>query len=144
MFWEKFLLGLGGLAAGAVTAAGVFAFITAIGLVQRLAAKTGTAHRISWYEDCFVLGGTWGNLISLYPAPLPGGTALCAVLGLSYGVFVGCLIMSLAETLDAFPVLCRRLRLSRGMGLLVLSLALGKCLGSAAYFFWGIGGGGPA
>ena len=64
-----------------------------------------------------------------------GIQVLLGAAGLAYGVFVGCLIMSLAETLDAFPVLCRRLRLSEGMGLLVLSLALGKCLGSL-FFFW--------
>ena len=140
MFVRQILLGLAGLAAGCVTAAGVFAFITAIGLVQRLAAKTGTAHRISWYEDCFILGGTLGNLVYFYSFPIPGGQLFGAVAGLAYGVFVGCLIMSLAETLDAFPVLCRRLKLSEGMGWLVFSLALGKCLGSFFYFIQGMGG----
>ena len=141
LFVRQVLLGLAGLSAGAVTAAGVFAFITAIGLVQRLAAKTGTAHRISWYEDCFILGGTLGNLVYLYPFPLPGGLVFCGLVGMAYGVFVGCLIMSLAETLDAFRVLCRRLKLSEGMGLLVLSLALGKSLGSIFYFLQGLQGG---
>ena len=65
----------------------------------------------------------------------------CGLVGMAYGVFVGCLIMSLAETLDAFPVLCRRLKLSEGMGLLVLSLALGKSLGSIFYFLQGLQGG---
>ena len=138
MLIEKILLGVAGFAAGGITAAGVFAFISAIGLVQRLAAKTGTAHRMRWYEDCFILGGTLGNLAFLYEFPIPGGQLLLGVIGAAYGVFVGCLIMSLAETLNAFPVLCRRLKLSEGMQFLVLSLALGKCLGSFLYFIQGM------
>lgn len=140
MLGNKILLGIVGFAAGGIISAGVFAFISAIGLVQRLAGKTGTAHRMRWYEDCFVLGGTLGNLAFLYDIPVPGGQIFLGVVGVAYGIFVGCLIMSLAETLNAFPVLCRRLKLSEGMHFLVFSLALGKCLGSFFYFIQGMTG----
>lgn len=138
MFFRQLLLGFFGFAAGGITSAGVFAFITAIGLVQRLAAKSGTAARVRIYEDCIIAGGTLGNLLFLYQFPLWGGQLLCALIGLSYGVFIGCLIMSLAETLDVFPILCRRLRLSTGVPWIVLSLALGKGLGSLLYYALGI------
>ena len=51
---------------------------------------------------------------------------LLAAAGLSCGIFVGCLVMSLAETLKALPVLSRRLRLAVGLPYLLLAIAAGK------------------
>ena len=67
------------------------------------------------------------------------GQLLLAAAGLSCGIFVGCLVMSLAETLKALPVLSRRLRLAVGLPYLLLSIAAGKCAGSLYYFLYGIG-----
>ena len=64
---------------------------------------------------------------------------LLAAAGLSCGIFVGCLVMSLAETLKALPVLSRRLRLAVGLPYLLLAIAAGKCAGSLYYFLYGIG-----
>ena len=64
---------------------------------------------------------------------------LLAAAGLSCGIFVGCLVMSLAETLKALPVLRRRLRLAVGLPYLLLAIAAGKCAGSLYYFLYGIG-----
>lgn len=139
--WNNMLLVLIGLAAGCLVSAGIFAFLTAIGLLQRLAAKTCTASKARLYEDCIVLGGTFGNLLFLYELPVPGGAILAALAGLCYGIFIGCLVMSLAETLDAFPILCRRLRLSCGLPWLIVSLALGKSLGSFLYYWFSVGSG---
>ena len=61
------------------------------------------------------------------------------IAGLSCGIFVGCLVMSLAETLKALPVLSRRLRLAVGLQYLILAIAAGKCAGSLYYFLYGIG-----
>lgn len=67
------------------------------------------------------------------------GQLVLAVAGLSCGIFVGCLVMSLAETLKALPVLSRRLRLAVGLQYLILAIAAGKCAGSLYYFLYGIG-----
>ena len=67
------------------------------------------------------------------------GQLLLAAAGLSCGIFVGCLVMSLAETLKALPVLSRRLRLAVGLPYLLLAIAAGKCAGSLYYFLHGIG-----
>jgi len=140
MFFEQLLLGMIGLAAGGITAGAVYAFIVAIGLVQRLAVKTGTAHRVGLYEDSIILGGTLGSILYFYPFSIPGGQVLCGILGICYGVFVGSLIMCLAETLDVFPILSRRFRLAGGLQYVIFSLALGKMLGAFFYFFLGING----
>ena len=67
------------------------------------------------------------------------GQLVLAAAGLSCGIFVGCLVMSLAETLKALPVLSRRLRLAVGLQYLILAIAAGKCAGSLYYFLYGIG-----
>lgn len=124
-----------GLSAGAVTAAGVFAIITVIGVIPRLVGKTHTAKWIHLYEWMVVLGGIWGNLMEIFYIPRGGGKLLLALYGLGSGMFVSCLVMSLAEVLEVFPVMCRRLRLTSGMAYIVLSLALGKMAGAFLFFF---------
>ncbi|MCI5730549.1 MAG: stage V sporulation protein AB, partial [Eubacterium sp.] len=50
-----------GLGSGFAVASGIFAFITMLGIIPRLAARTKTARHIVWYENMIVLGGTLGN-----------------------------------------------------------------------------------
>ena len=138
--FRKLVLVFIGLSSGGIIAAGVFAFLVMIGVFPRLIGKTGTKRHILLYGPVIMTGGVLGNIADLYEFPIPMygfSTLFLSIFGLSVGIFVGCLVMSLAETLNAFPVLCRRLKLSEGMQFLVLSLALGKCLGSFFYFIQG-------
>lgn len=135
MFLENLLLIFIGIAAGGVISAGTFAFITIIGMVPRLAGKTGTKKHLRLYEDCIVLGAAAGNIMDLYRFPLFGGKIAAGIFGLFSGIFVGVLVLSLAETLDAVPVLARRIRLSVGIQYVILALAAGKCLGAFLYFW---------
>lgn len=137
MFLNYMLLGAIGLCAGGVIAAGVFAFIVTIGVVIRLIGKTHTAKHIRLIEDCIVVGGAAGNAANLYKISVPGGPVLLALLGLGAGIFVGCLIMSLAETLNALPVLSRRIRLATGLQYVILAMAAGKGVGALCFFFLG-------
>jgi len=140
-FWKTVLLGFVGLSAGGIIAAGVFAFLAIIGVFPRLIGKTGTHQHILLYETIIILGGTWGNLADLYHFPIPpGGELFNTVFGLSAGVFVGCLVMSLAETLKTLPVISRRIHLSVGLQYVILSVALGKFAGGMIYFFRGMKG----
>lgn len=135
MFLKNLFLGIVGLCAGGVIAAGIFAFIVTIGVVVRLIGKTHTAKYIRPIEDFIVLGGTFGNIANIYNITVPGGYPVLLCFGLSSGIFVGCLIMSLAETLDSIPVLSRRIRLATGLQYMILSIAVGKGIGAAFYFF---------
>ncbi len=128
-----------GFCSGSVIAAGVFAFLAIIGVFPRLIGKTKTRNHILLYETAIVLGGTTGNLMDLFRFPVPGGTAVLGIFGLAVGVFIGCLIMSLAETLKTLPVIVRRIHLAVGFQYLVLGIALGKCGGALLYFFRGMG-----
>lgn len=123
-----------GLSAGAAASAGVFALITVIGILPRWAGHTRTARHVSLYEWGVILGGTAGNLIFLLQPSLPGKEILEAAAGLFMGIFVGGLIMSLAEVLDVFPILLRRGRIQSGIPWMVLSIGIGKMLGAYLYF----------
>ena len=123
-----------GLSAGAAASAGVFALITVIGILPRWAGHTRTARHVSLYEWSVILGGTAGNLIFLLQPSLPGKEIFVAAVGLFMGIFVGGLIMSLAEVLDVFPILLRRGRIQSGIPWMVLSIGIGKMLGAYLYF----------
>lgn len=138
----KFMfLAVTGFSAGAVIAAGIFAFLVIIGVYPRIIGKTETKGKILLYGAVIVLGGTAGNLLDLFEfsAAIPAGTAILCAVGLTVGIFVGCLFMSLAETVKALPVVSRRLKLSVGLQYIVLSIALGKFAGAWVYFACGIG-----
>lgn len=136
----QIMLAFVGVSAGVVTAAGVFTLITVIGIIPRMAGRTNTARWIHAYEWSVIFGGIFGNMADLFQIPKGGGSLLLLLFGLGSGMFVSCLIMSLAEVLDVFPVMCRRIRLHVGIPYIVLSLALGKMIGSLLFFWnrWGL------
>ena len=139
---KNLLLGVIGLAAGGTIAAGVYAFLAIIGVFVRLIGKTGTKRHILLYETMIVLGGVLGNLMDLFQLRLPlgagAGHIFLGAAGLCTGVFVGCLALSLAETLKALPTLTRRIRLAVGFPCVILSIAAGKLVGSLLYFWRGM------
>lgn len=132
---KKCLLAFFGLCAGGIIAAGVYAFLAIIGVFVRLMGKTGTRKHIFLYETVIIIGGVLGNVSDLYEFPLlMGGNMVLGIYGLAVGIFVGCLVMSLAETLKALPVISRRIHLAVGLQYLILSIGLGKLIGSLVYF----------
>ena len=43
--------------------------------------------------------------------------------------------LAIAEMLDSIPILTRRIGFRHGLGLMVLSIAMGKAVGSLLYFW---------
>lgn len=82
-----------------------------------------------------MLGAFLGNMLYLYGGSLPLGTAGLAIFGIFSGIFLGSWIIALGEVVNVFSVIIRRLKLTRGIGLIVLAMAAGKTLG-ALIFFW--------
>jgi len=138
--FNKLLLAFIGLSAGGIIAAGVFAFLAMIGIFPRLIGRTGTALRVMLYETMIILGGLIGNVIYLYPFIIGiGGKPVLGIFGFSVGVFIGVLVMSLAETLKALPVINRRISLAVGIQYLIFAYAIGKMFGSLIYFVKNMG-----
>jgi stage V sporulation protein AB len=130
MLIRQILLVFIGLASGLAIAGGIFAFITWIGIVTRLAKKTNTAAHIMLYEDMVVLGACFGNLIYLYNFRIPLGIPGVIIFGLFSGIFEGCLSVAIAEVIQTFPIFASRTKIKIGFPYILLSLALGKGVGT--------------
>jgi len=125
-----------GFSSGMLISGAVIAFLSAIGVVTRLAQKTSTPKYMKWYESAIAIGGIFGavhGLFRLQITALPFRGVLVAALGLLCGIFIGVLAMSLAEVLNVIPILARRARLQQGLFYFVLAIALGKMAGALLY-----------
>ena len=125
-----------GLASGFAVASGIFAFITMLGIIPRLAARTQTANHIVWYETMIVAGGTFGNVWFVFGFSLPLSSVFLAIYGLFAGVYVGCLVMALAEMLRVIPILVNRVQIKEAFYLIPAAIALGKIVGTLFQYFY--------
>lgn len=132
---KMILLGIFGFAGGAISASGFFAILTIVGVINRFAKVTHTAKHIKLYEDMIIIGATLGNVLVLFKLVIHVGMVGCAVFGLISGIFIGSFLVCLAETIKALPIFIRRVRISNGLGYIILFLAFGKGIGSLMYFF---------
>lgn len=136
IWWKELLMGVTGLCSGLAVAGGLFALIIALGVVADFADRTHTARYILWYEDAVAAGGILGNLMSVYAISLSLGSLGAGVFGIFAGVFVGAWAMALTEIINIIPIFARRLDLRRGLELLVLSMALGRTIGSLLFYYY--------
>lgn len=133
---KMILLAFTGLAFGFAVSSGVFAFITMLGIVPRLAARTNTANHIVWYERMIIWGGTLGNIWIVFMLPFPATSLLLMIYGLGAGIYVGCLVMALAEMLRVIPILVNRIQIQEAFYLIPVSIALGKIVGTLFQYFY--------
>lgn len=130
MWWQNVIYVIVGLCGGLLVAGGLFAFLTLVGVVTRLAAGTTTAKYITLYEDMSLLGCVGGNLLFLYGFSLPLSNVFLFLYGIGAGVFTGCLAAALAEVVNMMPVLSERVGLKKGMTGIMTVFAIGKAVGS--------------
>ena len=101
MWINHVLLGLLGLLFGLSVASGSFALAVTLGIVPAMAERSSTASHIITYENTIILGGIFGNIISVFTQiKLPLGSVFLAVYGLGAGIFTGCMVVALAEFVD--------------------------------------------
>lgn len=124
-----------GIIFGLLIAAGLFAYITVVGVITRLAIRTSTAKHILLYEDVVLLGAMCGNIVYLFQLSIPVGHIGLIIFGFFSGCFVGCLAMALEEVLQVFPIITHRMKLTIGIPILILSMALSKGIGTFIQLF---------
>lgn len=147
------LLGFCGICFGVITSAGVFTVLSAVGLVPRFIGKTHSAKEVILYENMIILGTIVGGVFSVLGDEIrlgkwlegrlgmvPGiweaiANVILAAGGLFSGMLVGCLALAIAEMLDSIPIFTRRVSFRHGLGVVVLSIAIGKLCGSLFYFY---------
>lgn len=140
---------------GILSSGGVFTVFVTVGLVPRFASKTHTGDRILVYENSIVAGAVIGCLLSVYSEWVTKvlgaaairqiahwemwGSVILAIFGIFAGMFVGCFAIAIAEMLDTIPIFTRRIRLGKGIGIVMLGIALGKTAGALLYFYERLG-----
>lgn len=118
------------LIAGNVISAGYIAFITLLGIYDKLMTKLSAVKYSHTIESLIIGGGTIGTILFLFNIPLPFGVAGMTLFNFIGGIFTGCLAGALAETLSIFPILSRRFNIRKGMPYILTSAALGKAVGA--------------
>ncbi len=115
---------------GIVISGAVFAFIVIIGIIPTIITVTKTENQIMLYENIIVLGGVVGTTITFFNYNLFFTELFLIIIGISWGVFIGCLTMSLAETLDGIPIISRRLKSNYALSYIIYTLVGAKVLGT--------------
>lgn len=127
-----------GMCGGSLIATGFCALITSTGIITRMADKSHTASFIIQYETIITVGAILWNVFWLYNISFPlsqSVSMICQIIiGIFQGIFVGCLAVSLAETLNGTAILSRRVKLSKGVGVIILFTAFGKSIFSILQF----------
>lgn len=145
MMWaEHILLSFISFSWGVAVSAGTFAFLLVVGVVPRILGRMKEAKHIFLAENMIILGVLVGAVFSVFEweAALPAVWAshlIFAVYGICAGIFVGCLAVALAEILNTFPILFRRMYVNRGLSWVLFAMAMGKMIGSFYYFMGGYG-----
>lgn len=137
MIWQIVLLGVLGACAGGVISSGAVALIIGLGIIPRYASLTRTAEHVRLYETVCMLGVFSGNLAFFYEGNLHLGTPGFLVYGLCAGIFLGSWIIALGEVVDIYAIMARRLGITRGIPIIIISMALGKTVGSLLFYYKG-------
>lgn len=134
MFLKGTVLVFIGLMSGMAVSAGTFAFLLMVGVVPRMLRTTNLMDKVLTMETAISLGVVFGTVMSLWArqpdSQLISGAAaglallreagrwlghfLLCIYGLSAGIFVGCIAVELAEILDTFPIMFRRMKIAEG------------------------------
>ena len=122
-----------GAMSGVFTAAGLFALITSVGVINRYADVSGTSRHVSLYEECIIIGATAANAVYVLGITVRIGMTGCIIFGLISGIFIGTFLISLAETVKALPIFVHRAKAGTGLGFIVAATAAGKALGQLVY-----------
>lgn len=137
MWIRQIIMALIGFSAGVVVAGGLFGFIVGLGVISDFADRTHTAANVILYENAVAWGGILGNILYTFQIQVPSLSWGLGIFGLLAGIFVGCWAIALTEILNVFPIFSRRIRITKGIGYIILGIALGKGIGALIYFFLG-------
>lgn len=149
MWISNVMLAFLGTCFGLMVAGGVFTVLFVVGMIPRFAGKTDTARYEVLYEEFIIWGSVAGCILSVFEFPYRFGEwmqklptsvydvvvlVVLIAIGIFSGIFVGCLALALAEMIDSIPIFARRMGFRHGVGVAVISTALGKLCGSMLYF----------
>ena len=117
-----------GIAGGAISA-GYVAFITLLGVFDKLAEKFKAGNKARLIETFIIIGVSLGNLLYMFHVKIGLGVPGLVIFNLFGGIFTGCLAGALAETIKIFPILSRRFGIRNLLPYVLMAAAIGKSIG---------------
>ena len=123
-------VGFIGLASGIVVSSAIFSVLVALGAINKTACVLGRADKIVLLEWVLIWGAVLNNIFYLFFKSFIGGNIILIIMGGFFGVFVGIMLMALAETTRVIPILFMRIGMNRGLLAIILAITLGKVFGS--------------
>lgn len=134
---QQTFLAIIGFGSGVIIAGGVTGLLIGLAIFPRYAGITHTASHLLLYEDCVFLGALAGTIVGIYHIPIPLGSLFLSAYGFFSGMYLGGWILALSEIADIFPIFARRLHLTKGFSIILITIAAGKTIGSLFYYYLG-------
>lgn len=134
LYWAICILW--GFSTGLIISTGILSFINAIGVIPRFATKAKVTMHYFALANASLLGVVVGTIFYIWDVYFPLPKILIALFGLAFGMFVGCLAVALAEILNVIPISKSRLKLKRGVYIMILAFAIGKMVGTLFYYLY--------
>ncbi|KHF37783.1 stage V sporulation protein AB [Halalkalibacter okhensis] len=128
------LLIVTGFAEGLVLGAGTVAFLTVLGVIQRLIKMTRTYQYLHTYQWAVILGSLCWTVFAQLDLRFYLPSASAAVFGVFSGMFVGMLAAALAEVLNVLPLLAKRIGVVDKVMWLLSAIISGKVVASLVYW----------
>lgn len=125
--WFQIMIGF---SSGIAVGAGFIAFITILGVIPRLIQISQAQTYVKVFVASVIFGTLCGTYFSFTPFTFNDSFILLMVFGISHGIFNGMLVAALAEILNVFPILAKRLHLKKYLLSLFMAIIFGKVFGS--------------
>lgn len=119
-----------GLAGGLAVGSGFVAFLTLLGIIPRLIQLSKTHAFIKVYIGSVIGGTLFGTYLTFTPITWSQSVILLFIWGAFHGIFNGMLAAALAEVLNVFPILFKRIRVDDYFLWLLMAIVFGKIAGS--------------
>jgi len=119
-----------GFSIGLATGAGFVALLTLLNIIPRLIQLSETNRFLKVYIGAVVFGTLFGSLLSFSNVTWQLTKVSLILWGIFHGIFNGLLAAALAEVLNVFPILFRRIKADKYRLTLFMAIVFGKIFGS--------------
>lgn len=119
-----------GFSSGIAVGCGFIALIMMLQIIPRLIQLTNSSKFLNLYTSAILFGEIFGSYISFVLVTWNYPLVVLILWGAFHGIFNGMLVAALAEVLNVFPILFRRIGMERYHVLLLMAFLFGKIGGS--------------
>jgi|SRR5690625_2641763 len=119
-----------GFSSGIIIGAGFIALLIVLGIIPRLIQVSRSIQLTNMFSLAVIFGVLFGAYLSFTNVSWSYSKWVLIIWGGIHGIFNGMLAAALAEILNVFPLLAKRVGLEKYMILLLMAIVFGKIFGS--------------